>query len=51
MLIPPSEDIVLCRTHRGLQKRIEREGEAAGLKCQAYYWGGAWEVEELFAKV
>ncbi|PAV18774.1 hypothetical protein PNOK_0561700 [Pyrrhoderma noxium] len=39
------QDTVLCRTYRGLQRRIEKEG---GLKCQAKYWGGAWEIEEIF---
>ena len=51
MLISGSEDIVLCRTYRGLQKRIQKEGESAGLKCQVHYWAGAWEVEELFQKL
>ncbi|PSR81184.1 hypothetical protein PHLCEN_2v6519 [Hermanssonia centrifuga] len=45
-----SEDIVLCRTYRGLQRRIQKEGENDGLKCKVGYWGGAWEVEEYFAK-
>ncbi|KAK7692568.1 hypothetical protein QCA50_004198 [Cerrena zonata] len=45
-----SSDIVLCRHHRGLQKRIEREGEAQDLKATVHYWAGAWEVEELFQK-
>ncbi|KAH8828568.1 phosphatase phospho-type [Flagelloscypha sp. PMI_526] len=42
-----SEDLVLCRQSFGLQKRINNEG---GLKCQAQYWEGAWEVEEIFDK-
>lgn len=46
-----SQDIVLCRSYRGLQKRIQKEGEKEGLQCQVYYWAGAWEVEELFAKL
>ncbi|GJE95496.1 phosphatase phospho-type [Phanerochaete sordida] len=46
-----SEDAVLCRTYRGLQKRIEKDGAGAGLKCQVHYWSGAWEVEELFSKL
>ena len=44
-----SQDMVFCRSHRGLQKRIQNEGQAEGLKCKVFYWGGAWEVEELFA--
>ena len=51
LLTCSSEDIVFCRTYRGLQKRIQKEGESAGLKCQVYYWAGAWEVEELFNKL
>ncbi|KAH6914377.1 phosphatase phospho-type [Coprinopsis sp. MPI-PUGE-AT-0042] len=43
------QDLVLCRSHRGLQRRIEKEGEEKGLKVQKKYWGGAWEVEEIFA--
>ncbi|PFH53831.1 hypothetical protein AMATHDRAFT_136744 [Amanita thiersii Skay4041] len=43
-----SQDIVLCRNHRGLQKRIVKEG---GLQCQVKYWGGAWEVEEIFSSL
>ncbi|KAI0082062.1 hypothetical protein K474DRAFT_1655996 [Panus rudis PR-1116 ss-1] len=43
-----SEDYVLCRRHRGLQRRIEEEGEKDGLKAKVFYWAGAWEVEELF---
>lgn len=39
-----SQDMVLCRSYRGLQKRINKDG---GLKCQIRYWGGAWEVEEI----
>jgi pyridoxal phosphate phosphatase PHOSPHO2 len=40
--------MVLCRSFRGLQKRIASEG---GLKCQVQYWGGAWEVEEAMNKL
>ena len=40
--------MVLCRSHRGLEKRIARDGEKEGLKCQVKYWAGAWEVEEIF---
>ncbi|KAI0063717.1 hypothetical protein BV25DRAFT_1801925 [Artomyces pyxidatus] len=43
-----SQDMVLCRQYRGLQKRIAKEGEREGLKCQIRYWAGAWEVEEIF---
>ncbi|KAK0461258.1 phosphatase phospho-type [Desarmillaria tabescens] len=43
-----SQDMVLCRSFRGLQRRIAKEGEKLGLKCQVKYWGGAWEVEEIF---
>lgn len=43
-----SQDMVLCRSFRGLQKRINKEG---GLKCQIKYWGGAWEVEEIFDRL
>lgn len=43
--------MVLARTARGLKRRIEREGEAAGLKCKVVYWEGAWEVEEIFAQL
>ncbi|KAF7792343.1 hypothetical protein EIP86_003379 [Pleurotus ostreatoroseus] len=45
-----SVDALLCRTYRGLARRIQHEGEQAGLKCKVHYWGGAWEVEEYFAK-
>ncbi|KAI0268767.1 phosphatase phospho-type [Gloeopeniophorella convolvens] len=43
-----SQDMVLCRQYRGLEKRIAREGAQEGLKCQVRYWAGAWEVEEIF---
>lgn len=46
-----SQDLVLCRSHRGLQKRIEKDSEAKTLKCNVHYWGGAWEVEEVFNKL
>ncbi|KAJ3514120.1 hypothetical protein NLJ89_g2566 [Agrocybe chaxingu] len=42
------QDIVFCRTSRGLSKRIANEGEEKGLKAQVQYWGGAWEIEEKF---
>ena len=48
---PSSTDVVLCRRHRGLEGRIDREGEKEGLKAQIHYWAGAWEVEELFQKL
>ncbi|TCD69831.1 hypothetical protein EIP91_006144 [Steccherinum ochraceum] len=41
-------DAVLCRRFRGLQKRIEKEGQEQNLQCQVVYWAGAWEVEEHF---
>ncbi|KAG5718447.1 Pyridoxal phosphate phosphatase PHOSPHO2 [Termitomyces sp. T112] len=40
-----SQDIVCCRLHRGLQKRINEEG---GLKAEIRYWAGAWEAEEIY---
>ncbi|EEB92386.1 hypothetical protein MPER_09113 [Moniliophthora perniciosa FA553] len=43
-----SQDIVCCRTFGGLPKRIARDGEKFGLKCQVKYWTGAWELEEIF---
>ncbi|KAJ3791063.1 phosphatase phospho-type [Lentinula aff. detonsa] len=43
-----SHDIVCCRTFGGLPKRIARDGEKFGLKCQVKYWTGAWELEEIF---
>jgi pyridoxal phosphate phosphatase PHOSPHO2 len=42
------QDMALCRRYRGLERRIAREGERLGLKCQLRYWVGAWEVEEIF---
>ena len=42
------QDLVLCRSHRGLEARIKREG---GLRCGVRYWAGAWEVEELFGQL
>ncbi|THH09127.1 hypothetical protein EW145_g2233 [Phellinidium pouzarii] len=38
----------LRETHRGLQQRIDQEG---GVKCNIKYWGGAWEVEEIFGQL
>ncbi|KAJ3519774.1 hypothetical protein NMY22_g13045 [Coprinellus aureogranulatus] len=43
------QDLVLCRSHRGLAARIAKEGQAKGLKPKIQYWAGAWEVEEIFA--
>ncbi|KAF8236543.1 hypothetical protein L208DRAFT_1450992 [Tricholoma matsutake] len=43
-----SQDLLLCRSFRGLQKRIAKEG---GLRCQVQYWVGAWEVEEVFGQL
>ena len=40
--------MVLCRRHRGLEKRIAKDGAKDGMKCQVKYWAGAWEVEEIF---
>ena len=44
-------DRVLCRKHRGLEKRIAKDGESLGMQCKAFYWAGAWEVEELFSQL
>lgn len=46
-----SQDLVLCRSNRGLQKRIEKDPKAQALNCSVCYWGGAWEVEEIFNKL
>ena len=43
-----SQDTVLCRRLKGLERRIETEGPNDGLKCQVYKWTEAWEVEEYF---
>lgn len=51
MLIYYSVDRVFCRKHRGLEKRIIKDGESNGMQCQVSYWTGAWEAEELFAKL
>jgi len=45
------QDLVLCRSYRGLEKRIEKDGKLEGLKCQVKYWAGAWEVEEIFQQL
>ncbi|KIY74449.1 hypothetical protein CYLTODRAFT_433769 [Cylindrobasidium torrendii FP15055 ss-10] len=39
-----SQDTVLCRTMRGLSKRIEKGPP----QCHVKYWDGAWEIEELY---
>ncbi|KAH9176738.1 phosphatase phospho-type [Lactarius sanguifluus] len=44
-----SQDMVLCRRYRALERRIAQEG--LGLKCQVRYWAGAWEVEEIFKQL
>jgi len=46
-----SQDMVLCRRHRGLEKRIAADGQKDGLVCQVKYWAGAWEVEEIFGQL
>jgi len=46
-----SQDLVFCRSGRGLQKRIKEQGEQLGLKCNVHYWSGAWEIEEYFSKL
>jgi len=46
-----SQDMILCRKFRGLERRIAKEGEKEGLKCQVRYWAGAWEVEEIFGSL
>jgi pyridoxal phosphate phosphatase PHOSPHO2 len=46
-----SQDMVLCRRYRALERRIAQEGQRRGLKCQVRYWAGAWEVEENFKQL
>ncbi|KAF8588724.1 hypothetical protein K439DRAFT_585759 [Ramaria rubella] len=46
-----SQDLAVVRKYRGLEKRIAKEGEKEGLQCALNYWTGAWEVEEIFAKL
>jgi len=46
-----SQDMVLCRRYRGLEKRIAADGQKDGLVCQVKYWAGAWEVEEIFGQL
>lgn len=43
-----SQDLVLCRRHRGLEKLIAPYEQEGRLTCQVRYWAGAWEVEEIF---
>jgi pyridoxal phosphate phosphatase PHOSPHO2 len=43
--------MVLARTMRGLQRRIEREGTSAGMKCKVVYWEDARTIEEVFGKL
>lgn len=43
-----SSDLVFVRRYRGLEDRIKREGEEAGLKPVLKYWAGTWEMEEYF---
>jgi len=49
LMAHPSQDIVFCRTGRGLQERIDKK--ELGLKCNVHHWGGAWEIEELFNRL
>ncbi|KAH7108425.1 phosphatase phospho-type [Auriculariales sp. MPI-PUGE-AT-0066] len=46
-----SQDYALVRTGRSLEKRIRQDGQAMGLTCGVKYWGGAWEVEEIFQQM
>lgn len=50
-LIPYRQDMVLARTMRGLQRRLENEGPDSGLKCKVVYWDDAWEIEEAFGEL
>ncbi|KAH0827366.1 putative phosphatase-domain-containing protein [Lanmaoa asiatica] len=46
-----SQDVVLCRRFRGLERKIADErakGPTSRLRCTVEYWSGAWEVEEKF---
>jgi pyridoxal phosphate phosphatase PHOSPHO2 len=48
MLRSHSQDVILCRRFRGLEKKIAaHQGE---VKCQVKYWTGAWEVEEILGE-
>jgi pyridoxal phosphate phosphatase PHOSPHO2 len=46
---PRSQDVVLCRRYRGLEKKLTEH--AADVKCGVKYWAGAWEVEELLGAI
>lgn len=41
-------DLALARSFRPLGRIIPAKGEEAGLKASVKYWGGAWEVEQVF---
>jgi pyridoxal phosphate phosphatase PHOSPHO2 len=43
--------MVLARTVGGLQRRIEKEGASAGLKCKVTYGEEARKIEEVFEKL
>ena len=57
LLTPPlflnfrRSDFVFVRKGMSLERRIDRDGERLGLKCQVHYWRGAWECEKLFGSV
>jgi hypothetical protein len=42
---PSSQDLVLCRRFRGLERKIASRPD--DVKCGVKYWTGAWEVEEI----
>lgn len=52
-----SQDMVLCRRHRGLEKLIKayESNEAFNkdreVKAEVRYWTGAWEVEGIFGSL
>ncbi|GBE80684.1 phosphatase phospho-type [Sparassis latifolia] len=52
-----SQDMVLCRRHRGLHKLItayegdETFADDRRVKAEVRYWTGAWEVEEIFGSL
>jgi pyridoxal phosphate phosphatase PHOSPHO2 len=43
-----SQDMVLCRRFRGLERQIA--AHQADVKCTVKYWTGAWEVEEILGE-
>jgi len=45
-----SQDLVLARKGRELEKRIANESKSRGLKCEVKYWDGAWNIEEYFSE-